>query len=87
MVKAASSTGALSIATGGTDYEFPLTFTAPLSPSTNTISVSANGITDSLWRQGAAISVIGRSAGSVTRADRERYALEVNARGAVMGER
>ena len=39
--------GALQTAVGGTDYEFPLTFSAPLSRSSNSISISqANGSTN-----------------------------------------
>lgn len=39
IVKNTTSTGVLSIAVAGTDYENPLTFSSPLSRSTNTISI------------------------------------------------
>jgi hypothetical protein len=39
MVKAAATTGRLSIATGGTDYENPLTFNNGLTRSTNTVKL------------------------------------------------
>jgi len=47
------------------DYEAPLTFTSPLSRSTNTISISTNGVGNTLLRQSAALSVVGRSANSI----------------------
>jgi hypothetical protein len=49
----------------GTDYENPLTFTSPLSRSTNTISIAANGISDSLIRQATGLSVVGRNVNSL----------------------
>jgi hypothetical protein len=51
-------------ATPGLDYENALSFTAPLSRSTNTISISTNGIGNTQLRQGVATSVVGRSANS-----------------------
>lgn len=41
IVKNTTTTGVLSIAVSGTDYEVPLTFSSPLSRSTNTISIPA----------------------------------------------
>lgn len=40
LIKTSGSTGALSIASAGTDYENPLTFTYPLQRSTNTINLA-----------------------------------------------
>jgi len=51
-------------AAAGTDFENALSFTAPLSRATNTISISTNGIGNTLIRQGAATSVIGNATGS-----------------------
>ncbi len=45
MVKADGATGRLSVATGGTDYENPLTFTLPLSRLSNTISLADTTVT------------------------------------------
>lgn len=45
IVKSTTTTGVLSIATAGTDYENPLTFAARLSRSTNTIDLAASGVT------------------------------------------
>lgn len=56
--------GTASCAVAGTDYENALTFTAPLSRSTNTISISTNGIGNTQLRQGAALSVVGNATGS-----------------------
>lgn len=47
ILKSTTTTGVLSIAAAGTDYESPLTFSAPLSRAVNTISIpQANGSTD-----------------------------------------
>jgi len=43
---------------------YAATITSPLAFSGNALSINANGISDSLIRQGAATSVIGRSSGS-----------------------
>jgi hypothetical protein len=59
-----NTSGTPSIATAGTDYEVPLTFSGALSRSTNTITVAAAGITSAMLRDSAALSVIGRSANS-----------------------
>jgi len=40
------TSGVLSAATAGSDYENPLTFSSPLSRSVNTVSITADGITD-----------------------------------------
>lgn len=45
IVKNTTTTGVLSIATAGTDYENPLTFAARLSRSTNTIDLATSGVT------------------------------------------
>jgi hypothetical protein len=42
IVKNTTTTGVLSIASGGTDYEFPLTFSTGLTRSTNTITVNTS---------------------------------------------
>lgn len=42
LIKTTGSTGALSIATAGTDYEVPLTFSTGLTRSTNTITVNTS---------------------------------------------
>jgi len=42
LVKNTTTTGVLSIAAGGTDYEFPLTFSTGLTRSTNTITVNTS---------------------------------------------
>jgi hypothetical protein len=46
LVKNTTGTGVLSIASAGTDYENPLTFSAPLSRAVNTISITADSIGD-----------------------------------------
>jgi hypothetical protein len=51
--------GTASCATAGVDFENALTFTAPLDRSTNTISITTNGIGNTQIRQSAALSVIG----------------------------
>lgn len=48
-----TSGGNLSIATGGSDYEFPLTFVGPLARSTNSIAIATGGITSTLIAAGA----------------------------------
>lgn len=45
IIKNTTTTGVLSIAVGGTDFENPLTFNSPLSRSTNTISCSTCALT------------------------------------------
>jgi hypothetical protein len=60
----ALNTAPLVCATGGTDFENALTFTSPLVRATNTISITANGIGNTLLRQGAATSVVGNATGS-----------------------
>ncbi len=61
LLKNTTTTGVLSIATAGTDYENPLTFAggSGLTRSTNAISVTTNGITNAMIRQGSARSVVG----------------------------
>jgi hypothetical protein len=59
LLKNATATGVLSIATAGSDYENPLTFSSGVTRSTDAISVTTNGITNSMIRQGVARSVIG----------------------------
>ncbi|HVX90324.1 MAG TPA: tail fiber domain-containing protein [Candidatus Paceibacterota bacterium] len=49
LVKTSGGDGTLSIATAGTDYENPLTFTYPLSRSTNTISLAFGTTTANSW--------------------------------------
>ncbi len=44
IVKNTTTTGLLSIATSGSDYELPLTFSAPLSRSVNAVSLAASGV-------------------------------------------
>lgn len=45
LLKNTTTTGAPSIAAGGTDYEFPLTVSSPICRATNALSVCANSIT------------------------------------------
>lgn len=53
ILKSTTTTGVLSIAAAGTDYESPLTFSAPLSRAVNTISIpQANGSTDGFLDSG-----------------------------------
>ncbi len=59
LVKNTTTTGVQSIAVAGTDYENPLTFSGGVTRSTNAISITTNGITNSMIRQGAARSVLG----------------------------
>lgn len=53
LAKVTTGTGLISIATPGADYENPLTFTSPLTRSTNTVSIAAKGIVTSLIADGA----------------------------------
>jgi hypothetical protein len=52
------TTGTIGTATGGTDYEYPLTFTSPLSRATNTISLAG------LSSLGTANYVVGANSGA-----------------------
>lgn len=53
LLKNTTTTGVLSIAAAGTDYESPLTFSSPLSRAANTISIpQANGSTDGFLDSG-----------------------------------
>lgn len=59
LLKNTTTTGVLSIATAGTDYEVPITFTGGLDRSTNTVTIAAHGVDGTMFRQSAALSVVG----------------------------
>lgn len=68
LLKNTTTTGVLSIAAGGTDYEFPLSFSSPLSRATNTISLGtvgiANGGTGATTQAAAANNILPTQSGN-----------------------